>query len=182
MKKTYQVDSRKPSALPKIGSVAVAIGSLSLAATSIAPSVLAVVSLPSSNPTQESAPLQGGPVPAGEAIVSTGVSPTGKLNVDSAVLGPVQIQDSNPGELPAASQPSDQIVVAIDSPAAPLTPASSGNISSATPTAGAAPAPASSPSGNLSSATPAGGTYAGDQDDDDDNERDDHDERDEDDD
>jgi hypothetical protein len=175
MKKTYQVDSRKPSPLPKIGSVAVAIGSLSLAATSIAPSVLAFANLSTSNPTQESGQLPNGTPANGGTSVAAGDTANSQTNEDPGFLGQVQVLGANPDELPATSQPIDPTAVAVDQALVPLTPPSSGNISSATPTAGVGAAGSTSANGNLSSATPAGGVYEDDEDDEDEDEREDHD-------
>lgn len=175
MKKTYQVDSRKPSPLPKIGSVAVAIGSLSLAATSVAPSVLAFTNLSTPNSTQESALLPNGLPTKNASPVAAGDAANSQTNEEPGFLGEARVLGANPDALPATSQPIDPTAAAVDQALVPLTPASSGNISSATPTAGVGAAGSSATNGNLSSATPAGGVHEDHEDDEDDDEREDHD-------
>ncbi len=181
MKKSYQVDDRKPSSLPKIGSVAVAIGSLSLAATSIAPSVLAFANLSSTeaqpNLTESSAST--GANPGTEPVVIAGQN---QVPNQVAVEGS-QLSATNLGNLAPSPTAADPLAVISDPALTPLVPASGGNVSAATPVAGASGATAGSAnSGNISSATPAGGVYEDDDDDEDEYEREEHDDDDDDDD
>ncbi len=181
MKKSYQVDDRKPSSLPRIGSVAVAIGSLSLAATSIAPSVLAFANLSSTeaqpNLTESSAST--GANPGTEPVVIAGQN---QVPNQVAVEGS-QLSATNLGNLAPSPTAADPLAVISDPALTPLVPASGGNVSAATPVAGASGTTAGSAnSGNISSATPAGGVYEDDDDDEDEYEREEHDDDDDDDD
>ena len=177
-KKRYEIDDRKPSLLPKIGTAVVAIGSLASAAAMAAPSITDFSTLMQSNNTS--------PAPTAS-----------KTSQPDATLPSKQIAVQPEAETTATGQNSNQLaqeasIVVVEAPAAvdqaAATPApsateqpaqqsalepigsSAGNISSPTPsgsnaTWGGSEA-ASAPVGNALSPTPSGVYYEDDDDDD----------------
>ena len=177
-KKRYEIDDRKPSLLPKIGTAVVAMGSLASAAAMAAPSITDFSTLMQSN--------------------NTSPAPTiSKTSQPDATLPSKQIAVQPEAETTATGQNSNQLaqeasIVVVESPAAvdqaTATPApsateqpaqqsalqpigsSAGNISSPTPSGSSATwggsEAASAPVGNASSPTPSGSYYEDDDDDD----------------
>jgi len=204
--KKYEFDNRKPGVLSKIGSTAIAVGSVATAITIAMPSAGSFFV----QATQEAASAIG---------IDTGLNQTSEQQlagnvsgqaagtstpnpIDSATSETYQMSvDASGTSLPtamasatAAATQDPAVVTAPSTTKAPsptsttvaapldLAPISSGNVSSATPTASGGYGSGTSAtdqtplsSGNISSATPLGSSGSGYEDDDDDDEYEDHD-------
>lgn len=203
--KKYEFDNRKPGMLSKIGSTAIAVGSVATAIT---------ISMPSAGSfliqaTQEAASAIGidaglnqaseqqlpGNV-SGQAAGTSAPNPIDSTTSETYQMSIDAAGSSLPTAMASATATSTQDPVVVSAPsttkapsptsttvAAPLdfAPISSGNVSSATPTASGSYGSGTSAtdqtplsSGNISSATPLGSSGSG-YDDDDDDHDDDHD-------
>ena len=189
-KKRYEIDDRKPSLLPKIGTAVVAIGSLASAAAMAAPSITdfsnfieSSNSQPAPAAQQSSQPnvtLPSKQVDTDEGGSSFGVSSAETATTEQAsnimVNAPAasEPQSAAPSQTEAL-QPTEQPTEQPTKQAA-LEPigSSAGNVSSPTPSGSSSSwgnsEAVGAPVGNTSSATPGGGYY---EDDDDDNYEDD---------
>ena len=189
-KKRYEIDDRKPSLLPKIGTAVVAIGSLASAAAMAAPSITDFSTLMQSNntspaPTISKTSQPDATLPSKQIAVQPEAETTAtgqnsnQLAQEASIVvveSPAAVDQATATPAPAATEEptATPAPTATEQPAqqSALQPigSSAGNISSPTPsgsnaTWGGSEA-ASAPVGNASSPTPSGVYYEDDDDDD----------------